>query len=54
MQFMAMIISPLIATLVADTWGAGVGLIVSAVIQFIGFLLFFVNKEKAPIIKSET
>jgi Na+/melibiose symporter-like transporter len=54
MQFMAMIISPLIATLVADTWGAGIGLIVSAVIQFTGFLLFFVNKEKAPIIKSET
>lgn len=54
MQFMAMIISPLIATLVADAWGVGIGLIVSAVIQFIGFLLFFVNKEKAPIIKSET
>jgi MFS family permease len=54
MQFMAMIISPLLATLVADTWSVGVGLFVSAAIQFIGFLLFFINKEKAKETQSET
>jgi MFS family permease len=54
MQFMAMIVSPLVATLVADTWGVGVGLIVSASIQFIGFLLFLIKKEKIELPDAET
>lgn len=54
MQFMAMIISPILATLIADTWSVGAGLFVSAAIQFLGFLLFLINKEKTAITDPET
>lgn len=46
MQYAATIVSPLIGTYIADTWSLSTGLIVSAVIRFIGFFLFFIRKEK--------
>lgn len=53
MQFLATIISPLLGTLIADTWGLPIGLAVAALIRFIGFLLFAFNREKTkPAIAS--
>jgi len=49
MQFAATIVSPLIGTFIADHWSISTGLIISAIIRFIGFFLFFINKEK-PIL----
>lgn len=46
MQFAATIVSPLIGTFIADQWSISAGLIISAIIRFIGFFLFFINKEK--------
>ena len=46
MQYAATIISPLLGTFIADHWSLSTGLIISAIIRFIGFFLFFINKEK--------
>ena len=46
MQFLATIVSPLIGTFIADHWSLPVGLIVAAIIRFLGFVLFFINKQK--------
>ncbi len=46
MQYAATIISPLIGTFIADHWSLSAGLIISAIIRFIGFFLFFISKEK--------
>jgi len=51
MQFLATIVSPLIGTFIADSWGLPVGLTVAASIRFIGFLLFAIRKEK-PVINA--
>lgn len=47
MQFLAMIVAPLLGTFIADTWSLPVGLTVAAIIRFIGFLLFAIKKEKS-------
>ncbi|MBA4374674.1 MAG: MFS transporter [Anaerolinea sp.] len=45
-QFLAAIASPLIGTLIADTFSLATGLLVSASLRFLGFLLFLSGKEK--------
>ena len=52
MQFAATIVSPLIGTFIADHWSLSAGLIISAIIRFIGFFLFFINKEKPVPVNS--
>jgi MFS family permease len=44
-QYLAMIASPLLGTLIADTFSLSVGLLVSAGLRFLGFLLFFFSKN---------
>jgi len=54
MQFLATIVSPLLGTMIADTWGLPVGLAVAALIRFTGFILFALNREKTkPVIISD-
>ncbi len=48
-QFLASIIAPLIATIVADTLGLAVGLIFSAAFRFLGFLLFLSRGKAKPV-----
>ncbi len=48
MQYLATIVSPVIGTLIADTWSLPVGLMIAALIRFAGFLAFFFSKEKPP------
>jgi MFS family permease len=48
LQYLATIASPLLGSLIADQFSLAVGLLVSAALRFIGFLLFFI-KKKEPI-----
>jgi len=52
MQYLSAVVSPLIGTFLADTWGLSTALIIAGSIRFLGFILFASQKNSAiPILE---
>lgn len=47
LEYMSAIIAPMLGSLLADTVGISIGLVISGVIRFVGFMLFLLDRNPA-------